>query len=119
MDLIIVLTVVAACGGAVSFGILLRKLASGPRTLPVTAEWIDDLSVERYRPMIRLLSEDDLRFVSSQPGFTSRMGREFRAQRYKMVHGYLGWLQADFERICTAIRVLILQSQHDRPDLAM
>jgi hypothetical protein len=118
MDLIIVLTVVAACGGAVSFGILLRKLASGPRTLPVTAEWIDDLSVERYRPMLRLLSEEDLRFLSSQPGYTRQMARQFRAQRCQIFRGYLRWLQSDFQRVCTAIRVLMLQSSHDRPDLA-
>ena len=118
MDLIIILTIVAACSGAVSFGILLRKLATGPRTLPVTAEWIDELSLERYRPMMRLLSEDDLRFLSSQPGYTRRMAGQFRAQRCQIFRGYLRWLQSDFQRVCTAIRVLMLQSPHDRPDLA-
>src|SRR5262245_24924050 len=103
MDQLLIVMLVVACSGAAIFGALLHKLSARPRTLPVTAEWIDDLSVERYRPMIRLLSEDDLRFASSHPGFTRRMVREFRAQRCQIVRGYLGWLRADFERICTAI----------------
>ena len=118
MELIIILAVVAVVGGAVGFGILLRKLATGPRTLPVTAEWIDELSLERYRPMMRLLSEDDLRFLSTQPGYNRKMAHQFRAQRCQIFRGYLRWLQGDFQRVCTAIRVLMLQSSHDRPDLA-
>jgi hypothetical protein len=118
MDLLIVLTIIAACLGVAGFAILLRKLASGPSTLPVTAEWIDDLSVERYRPMLRLLNEDDLSFLASQPGYTPQMGRRFRAQRCQIFRNYLRWLRADFERVCTALRVLMVQSQHDRPDLA-
>ena len=118
MDLLIVLTVVAAGFGVVGFGLILRKLASGPQTLPVTAEWIDELSVERYRPMLRLLSEEDLRFLATQPGYTPALARRFRAQRCQIFRGYLGWLRADFDRVCTALRLLMLHSQHDRPDLA-
>lgn len=117
MDLLIVLTVLAACMGAVGFGMVLRKLAAGPRTAEVTAEWIEDLSIERYRPMLRLLSEEDLRFLSTQPGFTPKMAREFRAQRCQIFRGYLRWLQSDFHRVCSALRTLMLESQHDRPDL--
>ncbi len=118
MDLLILLAVVAVSFGIIGFALLLRKLAGGPQTLPVTAEWIDELSVERYRPMLRLLSEDDLRFLASQPGYTSAVARRFRAQRCQIFRGYLRWLQSDFDRVCTALRLLMLHSQHDRPDLA-
>jgi len=118
MDLLIVLSVVVVGFGLVGFSLLLRKLAGGPQTLPVTAEWIDELSVERYRPMLRLLSEDDLRFLAAQPGYTPAVARRFRAQRCQIFRGYLRWLQTDFDRVCTALRLLMLHSQHDRPDLA-
>jgi hypothetical protein len=118
MDLLLVLTIIAACLGVAGFAVVLRKLAAGPRTLPVTAEWIDDLSVERYRPMLRLLSEDDLSFLASQPGYTPQMGRRFRLQRCQIFRNYLRWLRSDFGRVCTALRVLMVQSQYDRPDLA-
>jgi len=118
MELLIALTIIGAVLGAAIFAVILRKLAAGPQPLPVTAEWIDDLSVERYRPMLRLLSQEDLRYLAAQPGFTPAMGRRFRAQRCQIFRGYLRWLQSDFQRVCTAIRVLMLQSQHDRPDLA-
>jgi len=119
MDLLIILTLFTAAVGAVGFGILLRKLAAGPGTLPVTAEWIDELSMERYRPMLRLLSEEDLQFLASQPGYSPKLARQFRAQRCEIFRGYLGWLRSDFERVCTAIRLLMVQSRNDRPDLAV
>ena len=49
--------------------------------LPVTAEWIDELSIERYRPMMRLLDSGDIEFLRAQPGFTPKMVTKLRAQR--------------------------------------
>jgi len=39
--------------------ILIRKMNGGGYSLPVTAEWINDLSTEQYRPMLRLLDSAD------------------------------------------------------------
>ena len=97
---------------------LLRNIAAAGRSLPVTAEWIDELSVERYKPMMRLLDGDDLDFLRSQPGFTPQAAAKLRIQRSQIFRGYLRSLSTDFGRINGAIKLLMLQSRNDRPDLA-
>lgn len=118
MELVIVIAVVTCLALILTLPLLLRKVAASRGTLPVTAEWIDELSVERYRPMIRLLDGEDLEFLRSQPGFTSKMETKLRTQRCQIFRGYLRCLNADFGRVCAAIKVLMLQSRNDRPDLA-
>lgn len=97
---------------------VLRSVAAPQALLPVTAGWIDELSLERYRPMARLLSEDDLEFLRAQPGFTPRMIARLRAQRCQIFRGYLRSLSQDFDRVCMALKIVLLQSGQDRPDLA-
>jgi hypothetical protein len=96
---------------------LTRHFAS-PRRLPVTADWIDELSIDRYRPMLRLLNQEDLHFLRTQPGFTAQMATKFRIQRCQLFRGFLRCLDSDFGRICMALKVLMVQAKHDRPDLA-
>jgi hypothetical protein len=68
--------------------------------------------------MLRLLDERDLEYLRSQPGFSPRMEAKLRAQRCRIFRDYLNGLEGDFRRVCTALKVLMLQSQFDRPDLA-
>ena len=98
--------------------IVLRKLAAPNRSLPVTAEWIDDLSVDRYRPMMRLLDRRDVDFLRSQAGFTPKMEARLRAQRCQIFRDYLRCLEADFGRVCMALKMILLHSELDRPDLS-
>jgi hypothetical protein len=102
----------------VAVAVLLRSLGSGGQVLPVTAEWIDELSIERYRPMLRLLDSGDLEFLRSQPGYSPRMEANLRAQRCQVFRGYLRCLNTDFRRVCMALKLVMAQSQQDRPDLA-
>ena len=95
-----------------------RQVASTGSALPVTVEWMETLSVERYRPMLRLLDQDDLSFLQSQPGFRPAMASRIRRQRRKIFQGYLRNLTADFQRTCMALKLVMLRSQNDRPDLA-
>lgn len=118
MELVICISVVTCLALALALPLLLRKVAVSGGSLPVTPEWIDELSVERYRPMIRLLDGEDLEFLRSQPGFTPKMATKLRIQRCQIFRGYLRCLNADFGRVCGAIKVLMLQSRNDRPDLA-
>jgi hypothetical protein len=97
---------------------VLRKLGSSDRSLPVTAEWIDQLSTDRYRPMLRLLDPGDIEFLRSQPGFTAKMESNLRAQRCEIFRGYLRCLNMDFKRVCVALKLVLVQSEVDRPDLA-
>ena len=84
--------------------------------LPVTTDWIDELSVERYRPMLRLLNDADLQRLSSC--LTPDQLVQFRRQRCQIFRGYLRSLSRDFKQICAAIKILMLQAGNDRPDLA-
>jgi len=68
--------------------------------------------------MMRLLDGSDLKFLKSQPGFTHKMATNLRIQRCQIFRGYLRCLSADFQKVCSAIKILMLQSLQDRPDLA-
>ncbi len=97
---------------------LVRRLGQSDSTLPVTAEWIEALSTDRYRPMVRLLDAADIEFLRSQPGFTGKMEAKLRAQRCRIFRGYLDCLDSDFKRVCLALKLVLAHSSQDRPDLA-
>src|ERR1017187_6061293 len=118
MELVLGISVTTCLALLLALRLLIRKVAVTGGRLPVTAEWIDELSIERYRPMMRLLDGGDLAFLRSQPGYTPRMATRLRTQRCLIFRGYLRCLNADFGRVCAAVKVLMLQSRHDRPDLA-
>jgi hypothetical protein len=118
MEYVIGISVVTFLALAAALFLLVRKVAFNGSSLPLTAEWIDELSIERYRPMMRLLDGGDLEFLRSQPGFTPRMATKLRVQRCQIFRGYLRCLNGDFQRVCAAIKILMLQSRQDRPDLA-
>jgi hypothetical protein len=104
---------------AVGTGIywLIRRVTFSATHLPVTAGWIDELSSERYRPMLRLLDGGDLDFLRSKPGFRPQVAR-VRKERCRIFLGYLRCLNSDFDRVCRAMKLLMLQARDDRPDLA-
>lgn len=118
MNFLIAFALLTALGVVAGLAYLVRKIGSSGGELPVTLEWIDDLSLDRYRPMLRMLDGSDIAFLRSQPGFTPIMARKLRAQRTQIFRGYLRSLETDFGRVCAAIKLVMLQSQHDRPDLA-
>ena len=68
--------------------------------------------------MERLLSEEDERFLASQPGCDRKMLRSMRFERRKLFRGYLACLSEDFSRVSAALRLIMTHSAQDRPDLA-
>jgi hypothetical protein len=98
--------------------LVFRRLGSADRSLPVTAQWIDELSTDSYRPMARLLDSRDIEFLRSQAGYTRKMEAKLRAQRCQIFRGYLRCLDLDFKRVCTALKLVLVQSAQDRPDLS-
>jgi hypothetical protein len=118
MDFVIATLIVTGAVLILSLALLIRKVSAPGGSLPVTAEWIDELSIERYRPMMRLLDDGDLEFLRTQPGFTVQMVTRLRIQRCQIFRGYLRCLSGDFGRVCAAIKLVMLQSRHDRPELA-
>ena len=118
MNFAIGFSILAALAVIVVLAYLVRKVAFSGRSLPVTTEWIEDLSLDRYRPMLRMLDGGDIEFLRSQPGFTPGMATKLRAQRTQIFRGYLRSLESDFTRVCSAIKLVMLQSMQDRPELA-
>ncbi|MCW5978512.1 MAG: hypothetical protein KIT09_10560 [Bryobacteraceae bacterium] len=101
-----------------SFVVLILKLASSTRVRGVDPEWIQHFSISSYRPMERLLSEDDVEFLKSQPGYEPGMEKSLRRARRKIYRAYLRNLGQDFNRLHLALRLAALHSPEDRPDLA-
>ena len=118
MNLLVAVSALTCLALGACLWLLIRSVRLAAGELPVTTDWLEDLSIERYRPMLRLLADEDLQFLNKQPGFTPRMAAKFRTQRCRIVRGYLRSMQVDFSRICTALKILMAQSEHDRPDLA-
>jgi hypothetical protein len=98
--------------------VLYRQLTAPSRTLPLTTDWLAEISPDRYRPMLRVLDDQDVQFLRTQPGFTVDMERNLRAQRSQIFNGYLKSLESDFQRICTALKLVMVQSRTDRPELS-
>ena len=103
---------------ALAAATLVRRLGRSDSTLPVTSEWIEELSIDRYMPMVRLLDSADIEFLRTQPGFTRKMEAKVRAQRCRIFRGYLKNLDNDFKRVCLALKLVLAHSTQDRPDLA-
>jgi hypothetical protein len=72
------------------------------------------VSTDRFRPMLRLLSDDDLSFVPAQ----SKLRKSLRANRRELFREYLRCLTRDYGRLLAGVRLAIVQSGTDRPDLA-
>jgi hypothetical protein len=68
-----------------------------------------------YKPMLRLLSQNDLQLVSSSPG----LKRGLRAQRRRIFRSYLRCLSRDYSRLLGGVRWIMVNSAADRPDLAI
>jgi hypothetical protein len=69
---------------------------------------------DRYRPMLRLLSDGDLNF----PGMDTALRNKIRAQRRELFRGYLRCLTRDYGVLLAGIRAVMVESNVDRPDLA-
>jgi hypothetical protein len=71
------------------------------------------LDADRYRPMLRLLSDEDISFVSAN----TKLRDSLRARRRELFRGYLRCLTRDYARLLAGLRLAIVQSGCDRPDL--
>jgi hypothetical protein len=80
-------------------------------------EWLQSFSANRYRPMLRMLSEDDPGFLRLQ-GLDKTAIRRIRRERRQIFRVYLGNLIRDFNLLHEAARLVLLMSEVDRPDLS-
>ena len=76
------------------------------------------VAADYYKPMSRLLADDEFRRVTTA-GFTARQVKQLRASRRRVYGQYLTELQGDFRALHQEARILLRDSNEDRPDLAV
>ena len=74
-------------------------------------------SLDRYEPMGRLMAEEDLVFLKSQPGYRAEMGERWKRERRRIFRLYLAELKADFRRLHAQARELVAASGADSAPL--
>ena len=87
------------------------------RRLRVVSQATTPVSLHRpnfYQPMLRLLSEDDLSLVSGD----KELSRKLRGERRQIFRGYLRCLTKDYGFLLNGIRIAMVNSGTERPDLA-
>jgi len=109
----------AASGlGLVGVAPVLRKLFKKTAIEDITPEWIESFSVDRYRPMMGLLSEEDFDFLARQPGFDASIYRKLRRERLDIFYQYFSRLILDYKKLHTTARYFIAQCEQDQSELA-
>jgi hypothetical protein len=118
MSIPLLLTLVLAPCAGLAILLLVRRLTAPGSVSECDPEWVEQFSVASYRPMLRLLSEDDYNYFASQRGVTPQEARKFRQERRRIFRSYLRNMVKDFHRLHLAARMTLIYSPQDRPDLA-
>jgi hypothetical protein len=96
---------------------LFHRLASQAGSDLSAEQWRDEFSVDRYRPMERLLSERDFEFLARQPGYQPRIGKELRAARRRIFEGYLCLMVEDFNQLLGRAKLMVIYAPGDGSDV--
>ena len=78
---------------------LTGRLVRTRKVFDVDLAWWNSFSPERYKPVARLLSEQDFDYISGLAGCDRRMAADFRSRRVKLMRQYLREMSADFDRL--------------------
>lgn len=105
--------------GVLGVAPVLRRLLRRTTIDDVTPEWVESFSVERYRPMLGLLADEDFTFLSRQPGFDPSIYKKLRRERLAIFEQYLNRLILDFKKLHATARYFVARSEEDRSDVAM
>ncbi len=118
MNLILMLGIGILAFLGLAFLLLFKTLMSGGRKEALPGDWENIFAPARYKPMERLLDPVDHEFLASQPSYSRRMGRRFRANRIAIFRGYAHCLGRDFARVSSALKMLMVHASVDRSALA-
>jgi hypothetical protein len=118
MNLPAILALAVLLGVAAAILLLVRRLTAPSSVSECDPEWVANFSMTTYRPMLRLLDEEDFRFLASQPGVSAGTIRELRRERRRVFRAYLRNMVRDFHRLHLAARMSLLYATEDRSDLA-
>lgn len=111
----VVLTLLVFC--AVGLALLLRGLFAQANEPAPDVSWLQNFTAARYRPMLRLLADDDYEFMIAS-GADPAVIRRLRSERRRIFRAYLNNLVRDFDRIHRAARILVAESEVDQPEVA-
>jgi len=67
-------------------------------------------SLERYKPMERLLAADEFLFLTQMPGYRPEIGKRWKCERRRIFRMYLNELGTDFQTLHRRARTLIAES---------
>jgi hypothetical protein len=111
----------------------MRKLVIGPLSNGSCGN-SDTLALETIAAFHKVIGHDGGLCPPNPPGFSAvffqsgwyclysdpwpKMATKLRIQRCQLFHERLRHLKNDFKLICMALKVIIVESKHDRPDLA-
>ena len=98
-------------------GLVIMRRRAGSRASATDWDWARDFSVEKYRPMQRLLSEEDQRFLKAQSGYQPSLSRTLRKDRCRIFRSYLRSLRRDFNRLYWAAKESVLYSASDETQM--
>lgn len=96
-----------------AWALLLRRLIACR-----DADGSDDFSMERYRPLLRLLRQDDDAFLGAT-GLHPRRIRALRRAKRRVIRAYLTDLGGDFERLHRRAQFAVLHAGEDQSRLAL
>ncbi len=97
---------------------VLRRLYRKPLLEEITPEWLESFSLDRYRSMSSLLSNEDFAFLSRQPGFDLSLYKKLRRERLAIFRQYLDRLIIDFNRLHVTARALVASNSQDCSEIA-
>jgi hypothetical protein len=115
MAIMIISAILIFVGLAAGFVVVFVRLNSKERLAAAPQDWEGIFSPAAYQPMERLLGGADEQFVRSH---SPARERKHRAVRVQIFRGYLRQMSQDFNRVCQAVKMLMVSSRVDRPDLA-
>jgi hypothetical protein len=71
----------------------------------------------RYTPMLRLLSDEDLHYLASRPGYRPEIGRKLKRERRRIFRMYLKELACDFCAIHAQAREMVAHAREEHAAL--
>jgi len=113
VSITLVLAWVVTVGSLTGLLWVLTRMLLRRRNATLDSEESDDFSLDRYQPMGRLMAEEDLAFLKSQPGYRAEMGARWKRERRRIFRVYLAELKADFRRLHAHARKLLAESGAD------
>lgn len=112
--MLFVLFLLAAAATIVAILLLLSSQCASEEE---DSKYVHEFRPERYGPLKRLLSSEDLLFMSDQ-GLPFHSAVVYRIRRFRVTWAYLRALAGDFGRVHRSARHLLVWSDADLPELS-